>query len=149
VTSGSEPWPSAGPGDRGDGVGRRHRHAAAERGRKARALSRSAADGLVPVPITHHLVAPEFAYVLRDSGGRVFVAHARCAEAAGAAADEVGLPRSGRLPVADIAGFSSYAGVTPTASSVSEGSGIPTGRVYSVHVDRPRRITRALDPGAA
>jgi long-chain acyl-CoA synthetase len=61
------------------------------------------------VPINHHLVATEIAYILRDSGAKVFVAHERFAGAAGAAADEVGLPPPGRLSVGDIKGFSSYA----------------------------------------
>src|SRR5664280_583502 len=61
------------------------------------------------VPINHHLVAPEIAYILRDSGAKVFVAHERFAEASIAAADEVGLPASGRLAVGDVKGFSSYA----------------------------------------
>src|SRR3984957_16897120 len=60
------------------------------------------------VPINHHLVAPEIAYILRDSGAKVFVAHERFADACVAAADEVGLPASGRLAVGDIEGFSSY-----------------------------------------
>ena len=53
------------------------------------------------VPINHHLVAPEVAYILKDSGAKAFVAHERFAESAVAAADEVGLdaggpPRRGR-----------------------------------------------------
>ena len=34
------------------------------------------------VPINHHLVAPEIAYILKDSGAKAFVAHDRFAEAA-------------------------------------------------------------------
>src|SRR5580698_8008672 len=56
------------------------------------------------VPINHHLVAPEIAYILKDSGAKVFVTHDRFAEASIAAADEVGLPANGRLAVGDIAG---------------------------------------------
>ncbi len=63
------------------------------------------------VPINHHLVAPEIAYILKDSGAKAFVAHDRFADAAVAAADEVDLPESGRLAVGDIAGFRSYANV--------------------------------------
>ncbi len=43
------------------------------------------------VPINHHLVAPEIAYILKDSGAKVFVAHERFAEVATAAADEAGI----------------------------------------------------------
>src|SRR5580658_1129055 len=60
------------------------------------------------VPINHHLVAPEIAYILKDSGAKVFVTHDRFAEASVAAADEVGLPAEGRLAVGSIAGFSSF-----------------------------------------
>src|SRR5580704_19262668 len=61
------------------------------------------------VPINHHLVAPEVAYILQDSGAKAFVAHERFADVAIAAADEVGLDATGRLGVGDIPGFASYA----------------------------------------
>jgi len=60
------------------------------------------------VPINHHLVAPEIAYILKDSGAKVFVAHERFADASVAAADEVGLPAEGRIAVGAVNGFSSY-----------------------------------------
>ena len=60
------------------------------------------------VPINHHLVAPEIAYILKDSGAKAFVSHERFAEVAVAAADEAGLSVDGRLAVGDIAGFASY-----------------------------------------
>src|SRR5580692_6674946 len=60
------------------------------------------------VPINHHLVAPEIAYILKDSGAKVFVAHERFADASIAAADEVGLPAEGRIAVGTVNGFSSY-----------------------------------------
>ena len=60
------------------------------------------------VPINHHLVAPEVAYILKDSGAKAFVAHERFAEVATAAADEVGTPEAGRLAVGAVAGFTSY-----------------------------------------
>ena len=44
------------------------------------------------VPINHHLVAPEIAYILRDSGAQAFVAHERFAEACLEAADEAEIP---------------------------------------------------------
>ncbi len=61
------------------------------------------------VPINHHLVAPEVAYILKDSGAKAFVAHERFADVARAAADEVGLDEAGRLSVGDVSGFASYA----------------------------------------
>src|SRR5579864_1370091 len=41
------------------------------------------------VPINHHLVGPEIAYIVQDSEAKVLVAHSRFAEAAHAAAAEV------------------------------------------------------------
>src|ERR1700691_2962554 len=60
------------------------------------------------VPINHHLVAPEIAYILKDSGAKVFVAHERFADASIAAADEVGLPDSGRIALGAVPRVSSY-----------------------------------------
>src|ERR1700722_12623698 len=62
------------------------------------------------VPINHHLIGPEVAYILKDSGAKAFVAHERFADVATAAADEAGLAPAGRLAVGAIAGFASYAG---------------------------------------
>ena len=47
------------------------------------------------VPINHHLVAPEVAYILKDSGAKAFVAHERFADVAVAAADEAGVDAAG------------------------------------------------------
>jgi long-chain acyl-CoA synthetase len=63
------------------------------------------------VPINHHLVAPEVAYILRDSGAKAFVAHERFAEVARAAADEVDLDPSRCLAVGEVSGFASYGAV--------------------------------------
>jgi long-chain acyl-CoA synthetase len=64
--------------------------------------------GLYLVPINHHLVAPEVAYILKDSGAKAFVAHERFGDVATAAADEAGIPAEGRLAVGSVPGFSSY-----------------------------------------
>jgi len=61
------------------------------------------------VPINHHLVAPEIAYILTDSEAKVFVAHERFADACVDAADEAELPGTACLAVGEIVGFSSYA----------------------------------------
>src|SRR6202167_474380 len=60
------------------------------------------------VPINHHLVAPEIAYILKDSGAKAFVAHERFADAAEAAATEAELNPNGRLAVGSIPGFTSF-----------------------------------------
>src|ERR1700691_6333541 len=53
--------------------------------------------GMYLVPINHHLVAPEVAYILKDSGAKVFISHARFADASVASADEADSPAVGRL----------------------------------------------------
>jgi long-chain acyl-CoA synthetase len=60
------------------------------------------------VPINHHLVAPEIAYILKDSGAKVFITHARFADPSIAAADDAGIQEVGRLAVGHVDGFSSY-----------------------------------------
>jgi long-chain acyl-CoA synthetase len=65
-------------------------------------------SGMYLVPINHHLVAPEIAFILKDSGAKVFIAHERFAAASIAAADEVELEPVARLAVGHIDGFSSY-----------------------------------------
>ena len=60
------------------------------------------------VPINFHLVAPEVAYILKDSGAKAFVAHERFAEVAAAAADEAGIKEEGRLAIGTISGFTDY-----------------------------------------
>jgi len=60
------------------------------------------------VPINHHLVAPEIAYIVKDSGAKVFVAHERFGDASMAAA-EAGPTLTTRLAVGRIEGFASYA----------------------------------------
>jgi long-chain acyl-CoA synthetase len=63
------------------------------------------------VPVNFHLVAPEVAYILKDSGAKAFVSDERFADVASAAADEAGIPLAGRLAVGAIEGFASYAAV--------------------------------------
>jgi long-chain acyl-CoA synthetase len=53
-------------------------------------------------PINWHLVGPEIAYIVDDAEAKVLVAGGRFAEAARAAADELDLPPTALLSVADI-----------------------------------------------
>ncbi|WP_282791661.1 acyl-CoA synthetase [Streptomyces sp. CC224B] len=64
--------------------------------------------GLYLVPVNHHLVGPEIAWIVADSGARVLIAHERFAAAATAAADEAGLPAPRRYAVGDVPGFRPY-----------------------------------------
>jgi long-chain acyl-CoA synthetase len=65
--------------------------------------------GFYLVPINWHLVGPEIAYIVDDCEAKVFVAHARFAEQAKAAADEIDFPADGRFAVGgEIDGFRDY-----------------------------------------
>ncbi|WP_370409674.1 acyl-CoA synthetase [Streptomyces fradiae] len=65
--------------------------------------------GFYLVPVNHHLVGPEIAWIVADSGAKVLIAHERFAEAAGAAAEEAGLPADHRYAVGTVPGFRPYA----------------------------------------
>ncbi len=65
--------------------------------------------GLYLVPVNHHLVGPEIAWIVADSGAKVLIAHERFADAATAAADEAKLPGSHRYAVGTVEGFRPYA----------------------------------------
>ncbi|GAA4889349.1 acyl-CoA synthetase [Streptomyces coeruleoprunus] len=67
--------------------------------------------GLYLVPVNHHLVAPEIAWIVADSGAKVLIAHERFADAARAAADEAGLPGDLRYAVGRADGFRPYPGL--------------------------------------
>ena len=65
--------------------------------------------GMYIVPINHHLVAPEVAYILKDSEAKAFVGHERFAEICREAAAEAGIDPERCLSVGDIEGFGSFA----------------------------------------
>ncbi|MBL1096792.1 acyl-CoA synthetase [Streptomyces coffeae] len=64
--------------------------------------------GLYLVPVNHHLVGPEIAWIVADSGAKVLIAHERYAERATAAADQAGMPADRRYAVGVIEGFRPY-----------------------------------------
>jgi long-chain acyl-CoA synthetase len=59
--------------------------------------------GLYVVAVNWHLVGPEVAYIVRDSGAKAFVGHERFADAAAEAA--AGLPGQARFAVGEVPGF--------------------------------------------
>ncbi|QUI35206.1 acyl-CoA synthetase [Streptomyces alfalfae] len=65
--------------------------------------------GFYLVPVNHHLVGPEIAWIVTDSGAKALIAHERFAGAAAAAADEAALPATHRYAVGDVPGFRPYA----------------------------------------
>ena len=69
------------------------------------------------VPINHHLIGPEVAYILKDSGAKVFVAHERFADVATDAAKEAELPDPACLAVGNIDGFESFAALRDAQST--------------------------------
>ncbi|MFI6284758.1 acyl-CoA synthetase [Streptomyces sp. NPDC051018] len=106
----------------------------------------AAQAGLYLVPVNHHLVGPEIAWIVADSGARVLIAHERFGDAATAAADEAGLPASHRYAVGDIGGFRPYAGLLDGQSgSAPEGRTLGWVMNYtSGTTGRPRGIRRPL-----
>ncbi|MHB1891052.1 MAG: acyl-CoA synthetase [Acidimicrobiales bacterium] len=79
--------------------------------------------GMYLVPINHHLVAPEIAYILSDSEAQVLVAHERFADACLDAVELAEMPASRCLAVGDLPGFASYSQLRD-----AQPSGTPEGR---------------------
>lgn len=67
--------------------------------------------GFYLVPVNHHLVGPEIAWIVSDSGAKVLIAHERFADAATAAAAAAALPATHRYAVGAVPGFRPYAGL--------------------------------------
>ncbi|MEU6084522.1 acyl-CoA synthetase [Streptomyces sp. NPDC047108] len=65
--------------------------------------------GFYLVPVNHHLVGPEIAWIVADSGAKVLIAHERFGEQARRAADEAGLLPEQRYAVGAVEGFRPYA----------------------------------------
>ncbi len=107
--------------------------------------------GFYLVPINWHLVGPEIAYIVADCEAKAFVAHARFAEAATAAADEIGFPEAARFAVGgDIASFRPYADLTagrPTTAPADRTTGLVM-NYTSGTTGRPKGVRRPL-PGVA
>ncbi|OKH98080.1 acyl-CoA synthetase [Streptomyces sp. CB02923] len=68
----------------------------------------AAQAGFYLVPVNHHLVGPEIAWIVGDSEAKALIAHERFADAARAAADEAGLPPEHRYAVGEVPGFRPY-----------------------------------------
>ena len=60
------------------------------------------------IPINHHLVGPEIAYIVQDCDAKVLVAHERFADACAAAAKELGFPDERSFAVGSVPGFLPY-----------------------------------------
>lgn len=104
--------------------------------------------GFYLVPVNHHLVGPEIAWIVADSGAKVLIAHERFADAATTAADEAKLPATRRYAVGDVPGFRPYAQLAD-----GQPESVPADRTLgwvmnytSGTTGRPRGIRRPL-PG--
>ncbi|HSS12056.1 MAG TPA: acyl-CoA synthetase [Acidimicrobiales bacterium] len=105
------------------------------------------------VPINHHLVGPEIAYIVADCEAKAFIGHERFAEACAAAADEIGVPKEARFAVSGgpgIPGFHPYEELKEGQSGDTP-SDRTTGAVMnytSGTTGQPKGIRRPL-PGVA
>ncbi|MDP9101392.1 MAG: AMP-binding protein, partial [Actinomycetota bacterium] len=60
------------------------------------------------VPVNYHLVGPEIAYIVEDSGAKAFIAHEVFGSEALRAAAEISLPAHARFAVGQLEGFRPY-----------------------------------------
>src|SRR5262245_17592640 len=60
-------------------------------------------------PVNWHFTAPEIAYIVADSEARAFVVHERFAAPGALAAQEAGVPASGRIGYGNVPGFRAVA----------------------------------------
>jgi long-chain acyl-CoA synthetase len=105
--------------------------------------------GIYLIPINWHLVGPEIAYIVQDCEAKAFVAHARFADTARAAADEIDFPTEGRFAVGgDIPSFRAYEELKdgrPTTTPPDRTAGLVM-NYTSGTTGRPKGVRRSL-PG--
>jgi long-chain acyl-CoA synthetase len=105
--------------------------------------------GFYLIPINWHLVGPEIAYIVDDCEAKVFVAHARFAEHATAAADEIDFPAEGRFTVggqvADFRAYDELKAGQPTTTTPDRQAGLVM-NYTSGTTGRPKGVRRSL-PG--
>ena len=89
------------------------------------------------VPLNSNLTAAELSYILADAGAKAFIADQRFATEAAAAADQAGVPASGRLSVGAIDGL--HRPRRRPGRPVRPDAGPPRGRaVHAVHLGHDR-----------
>ena len=71
------------------------------------------------VPINHHLVAPEIAYILSDCEAKSFIGHEQFADVCSAAANDAGVEARHCFAVGQIAGFCPFAQLSDGESADS------------------------------
>jgi long-chain acyl-CoA synthetase len=102
--------------------------------------------GLYLTPINHHLVGPEIAYIVRDSGAKVLVGHERFAGALQVAAEEANFPEDRRFAIGSIPGWRPFSELTdgqPDTRPENRTAGAPM-HYTSGTTGRPKGVKRAL-----
>jgi long-chain acyl-CoA synthetase len=102
--------------------------------------------GFYLVPINHHLVAPEIAYILQDCGAKALIGDARFGDVCRAAADAAALPASARFAVGTVPGFRPYEDLTAgrTAAAPAERVAGQVMNYTSGTTGRPKGVRRKL-----
>jgi len=102
--------------------------------------------GLYMTPINNHLTAPEMAYIVKDSGAKVFIGSARFADECRAAREESGLPSEQCFSVGNVEGFRPLAELKADQPGTLPGDR-STGQVMnytSGTTGKPKGVRRAL-----
>src|SRR6266849_4841498 len=108
----------------------------------------AAQAGWYLTPINHHLTGAEIAYILTDSGAKVFVAAEPFAPACRAAVEESGFPAAARFAVGRVPGFRAYAelaGGQPETAPAERRAG-QVMNYTSGTTGRPKGVRRPLAP---